>query len=115
MKKLKEIGFFIAESVSVLVWLLVALAMPYSLFKILMRVFSDNANLIEQLPIYQQLIVLVVGVWTFDLLFRPIITKILNMNIDRLIRVFAWQPFKKDEGQEGVENARCTTATAKDA
>ena len=111
MKKLKEIGLLIAESVSAFAWLLVAVAMPYSLFKILMNVSSDNANLLEQLPVYQQLIVLVVAVWTFDLLFRPIIAKILNMNIDRLITVFAWQPSKK---QEEVENARCT-ATETDA
>lgn len=48
-----------------------------------------------------------------DLIVRPIIAKVLNTNIDRINKVFMWEPSKKD--QEEIENARCATATKADA
>lgn len=110
MKKLKEIGLLIAESVSAFVWLLLAVSIPYFMVRLILRVLSDGG--IYQMQIAHQLIYLIVILWMVDLVVRPIITKILNMNIDRMIKVFAWQPFEKDK-EEKVD-ARYAT-TAKDA
>lgn len=111
MKKLKEIAILIVESLSALVWLLLALLIPYYMVQLILRVFRDNE--IGQMPIAQQLVFLIVVLWMVDLIVRPIITKILNMNTDRIIKIFAWQPLKKD--QEEIVDARGTTTAAKDA
>jgi len=111
MKKLKEIGLLIAESVSALVWLLLAVSIPYFMVRLILKVMSDSG--VDQMQVAHQVIYLIVILWMVDLVVRPIITKILNMNIDRMIKVFAWQPFEKDK-EEKVD-ARYATATAKDA
>lgn len=108
MKKIKEIGLLISESVSAFAWLLVALVLPYLMIQLVLKVLSDEG--VYQMPIAQQLICLILILWMVDLLIRPIIAKILNMNIDRMIKVCAWQPFKKD--QEEIDNARYTETDA---
>lgn len=111
MKKLKEIGILITESVSALVWLLTAVSIPYFMVQLILRVLSDEG--VYQMPIAQQFIYLILILWMVDLLVRPIIVKILNMNIDRVIKVFAWTPFKK--GREEKVDARYPTTTKADA
>lgn len=111
MKKLEEIGILITESVSAFTWLLVALVLPYLMIQLILIVLSDEG--VYQMPIAQQLIYLILILWMVDLLVRPIIVKILNMNIDRMIKVFAWTPFKK-KWEEKVD-ARYPTTTKTDA
>lgn len=109
MKKIKEVVSLITEGFSALVWLIIAFLIPFSAIQLIVKVFRTEG--IGEMPIVQQFIYLILVLWMLDIVVRPIVSKILGKNMDRMIKVFAWQPF---EIKEEMQDARCT-ATAKDA
>jgi len=111
MKKITEIAELIVESLYALAWLAAACLIPFAIIRSIFRLLQDNG--LGDMPFTEQVIYMVGILWMIDLIVRPIIAKVLNTNIDRINKVFMWQPSKK---QEEIEDARCTTAaTAKDA
>lgn len=107
MNKIKEIVNLIIEGASALLWLIIAFLIPFSAIQLVYKGF--RADGIGEMPIAQQFIYLILVLWMLDIVVRPIVAKILGKNMDRMIKVFAWQPFRKEEE---IEDARYT---AKDA
>lgn len=108
MKKITEMVELIVESLYALAWLGAACLIPFSIIRWIFRLLEGNG--MGDMPFTEQVIYMVGILWVIDLLIRPIISKILNINIDRMTKVFAWHHLKN---RGNVEDARYTTTATK--
>ncbi|MGF0472470.1 hypothetical protein ACQQ6W_23345 [Lysinibacillus fusiformis] len=110
MEKLKEIAYLLIDGVSAIARLLVAVVIPFCIAGALLRYFTVMEK--EGIPFAEQLIISILMLWVVDILMRPVISRLLLNSLSDLGKLLIILPPEK---KEEIIDARCTTATAKDA
>lgn len=113
MKKAKEIVNQIANSVmdiiSIVLGCTIAFTIPLIMIELLIKGYDSGG--VKNMEVEQQIVFIILALWMFDLIARPIVSDILKTNIDRSRKLFAWQPFKNkgDEVDHAERNANEAT------
>lgn len=105
MKKLKEIGLLLADTVTAIGGLTIAMVLPIGILNLFIK-FANDSN-VAQMSIIQQLTFLIVGLWFIDIVIRPVISRLININLDRLNSLFVYQ--KKEEVNLDATKSTATT------